>query len=95
MCIPAFIANKPKQETEAEAKKLLDFLGLSHINHKPNALWGEQQRVAARALINKPHIFADEPSGNLIPHQQKTYTNYFLNCVMNLVKLCDCNTMKN
>jgi lipoprotein-releasing system ATP-binding protein len=37
VCIPAFIANKPKQETEAEAKKLLDFLGLSHI-HKPNAL---------------------------------------------------------
>jgi lipoprotein-releasing system ATP-binding protein len=28
VCIPAFIANKPKQETEA--KKLLDFLGLSH-----------------------------------------------------------------
>jgi lipoprotein-releasing system ATP-binding protein len=69
VCIPAFIANKPKQETEAEAKKLLDFLGLSHrLNHKPNALsGGEQQRVAvARALINKPAIlFADEPSGNL------------------------------
>jgi lipoprotein-releasing system ATP-binding protein len=31
----------------------------------------------ARALINKPAIFADEPSGNLILHQQKTYTNYF------------------
>ncbi len=69
VCIPAFIANKPKQETEMEAKKLLDFLGLSHrINHKPNELsGGEQQRVAvARALINKPAIiFADEPSGNL------------------------------
>jgi lipoprotein-releasing system ATP-binding protein len=27
---------------------------------------GEQQRVAvARALINKPALFADEPSGNL------------------------------
>lgn len=69
VCIPAFIANKPKQETELEAKKLLDFLGLSHrLNHKPNELsGGEQQRVAvARALINKPAvIFADEPSGNL------------------------------
>ncbi|OAZ04273.1 ABC transporter ATP-binding protein [Flavobacterium succinicans] len=69
VCIPAFIAGKNKLETELEAKKILDFLGLSHrFNHKPNELsGGEQQRVAvARALINKPDIlFADEPSGNL------------------------------
>ncbi len=69
VCIPAFIAHKSKAETEIEAKKLLNYLGLSHrINHKPNELsGGEQQRVAvARALINKPAIiFADEPSGNL------------------------------
>jgi lipoprotein-releasing system ATP-binding protein len=70
VCIPAFIANnRSKNEVEKEAKKLLEYLGLSHrINHKPNALsGGEQQRVAvARALINKPDvIFADEPSGNL------------------------------
>jgi len=69
VCIPAFIANKSKQETEIEAEKLLTYLGLSHrMNHKPNELsGGEQQRVAvARALINKPAIiFADEPSGNL------------------------------
>lgn len=69
VCIPAFIANKSKHETEIEAKKLLEYLGLSHrINHKPSELsGGEQQRVAvARALINKPAIiFADEPSGNL------------------------------
>lgn len=69
VCIPAFIAGKPKSETEAEAKRLLDYLGLSHrINHKPGELsGGEQQRVAvARSLINKPAvIFADEPSGNL------------------------------
>lgn len=69
VCIPAYIAGKPKAETEAEAKKLLDYLGLSHrIDHKPTALsGGEQQRVAvARSLINKPAvIFADEPSGNL------------------------------
>lgn len=67
--IPAYIAGKDKSETEKEAKKLLDYLGLSHrMEHKPNALsGGEQQRVAvARALINKPLvIFADEPSGNL------------------------------
>ena len=69
VCIPAFIANKNKAETEKEAKRLLEYLGLSErINHKPNELsGGEQQRVAvARALINKPLIiFADEPSGNL------------------------------
>ncbi len=69
VCIPAFISGKGKKETEIEAAKLLDYLGLSHrMNHKPNELsGGEQQRVAvARALINKPAvIFADEPSGNL------------------------------
>ncbi len=69
VCIPAFIANKPKAETTTEATRLLKYLGLSHrLQHKPNELsGGEQQRVAvARALINKPSvIFADEPSGNL------------------------------
>ncbi len=69
VCIPGFIADRPKKEIESEAKRLLDYLGLSHrINHKPGELsGGEQQRVAvARALINKPAvIFADEPSGNL------------------------------
>ncbi len=69
VCIPAFIANKPKKQVEQEATKILAFLGLSdRIDHKPSELsGGEQQRVAvARALINKPLvIFADEPSGNL------------------------------
>jgi len=69
VCIPGFIANKPKKEVETEAARLLDFLGLSdRIHHKPGQLsGGEQQRVAvARALVNKPEvIFADEPSGNL------------------------------
>lgn len=81
VCIPAFIAGKQKAETEAEAKKLLEYLGLSHrINHKPGELsGGEQQRVAvARALINNPAvIFADEPSGNLDTHSAENLHNLF------------------
>jgi lipoprotein-releasing system ATP-binding protein len=69
VCIPRFIAKRPENEVIEEAKKLLDYLGLTdRMQHKPGALsGGEQQRVSvARALINKPSvIFADEPSGNL------------------------------
>ena len=81
VCIPAFIANKSKTETEAEAEKILTYLGLEHrMNHKPNELsGGEQQRVAvARALINKPAIiFADEPSGNLDTHTAENLHQLF------------------
>ena len=81
VCIPAFIAGKEKVETEVEAKRLLEYLGLSHrIDHKPSELsGGEQQRVAvARALINKPLvIFADEPSGNLDTHSAENLHELF------------------
>jgi lipoprotein-releasing system ATP-binding protein len=69
VCIPAFISNKSKQESEQRAMELLSYLGLDkRASHKPAELsGGEQQRVAvARALMNSPKvIFADEPSGNL------------------------------
>ena len=69
VCIPALIAHKSQKEAEAEAKKLLEYLGVAErADHRPNELsGGEKQRVAvARALINKPDIIlADEPSGSL------------------------------
>lgn len=81
VCIPAYIGGKEKNTTEAEAKRLLKYLGLSHrMNHKPSELsGGEQQRVAvARALINKPAvIFADEPSGNLDTHSAENLHQLF------------------
>jgi lipoprotein-releasing system ATP-binding protein len=69
ICIPGFIARRPKKEVEDYARELLAFMRLEdRSTHKPSELsGGEQQRVAvARALINKPEIvLADEPSGNL------------------------------
>lgn len=69
VCIPGWLAGKPKNQVKARAEELLKMLGLGNrLQNKPNALsGGEQQRVAvARALINQPSIvFADEPTGNL------------------------------
>ncbi|MBO4427686.1 MAG: ABC transporter ATP-binding protein [Bacteroidales bacterium] len=67
--IPALIAGRSSRDARAEAKGLLERLGLAErLTHKPSELsGGEQQRVAiARALVNHPAVlFADEPTGNL------------------------------
>jgi lipoprotein-releasing system ATP-binding protein len=69
ICIPGWLARRPRQQVRDRAIELLELMGLGNrAENKPNQLsGGEQQRVAvARALINQPDIvFADEPTGNL------------------------------
>jgi lipoprotein-releasing system ATP-binding protein len=81
VCIPGYIAHRPRREVEDKARELLSFLGLQErLDHKPKELsGGEQQRVAvARALVNDPAvILADEPSGNLDSQNKKELHEMF------------------
>ena len=83
--IPQLIAGKSRKDADANARRLLDLVGLSQrLDHRPSQLsGGEQQRVAvARALANSPRLLlADEPTGNLDPRTAGAVLDMLLSLV--------------
>ncbi len=81
VAMPALIKGVRRAEAMAEAKRLLDYLGLAaRAGHRPSELsGGECQRGAvARALINRPAaVLADEPSGSLDSHNRRELHRLF------------------
>jgi ABC-type polar amino acid transport system ATPase subunit len=76
---PVYALNRPREESEVEARKLLERVGLADkLSARPEQLsGGQQQRVAiARALAMKPEaILFDEPTSSLDPRMASEVLN--------------------
>ena len=81
VALPAMIGGVSRSEAMDKARKLIDYMHLSHrTDHKPAELsGGERQRAAvARALINNPKVvLADEPTGSLDSHNRNDLHRLF------------------